>query len=30
MLIEFGDEKLVRNKLKYYEDLQFEFYGKMT
>ena len=30
MIEEFGHEKLVRDKLKYYADLQYEFYDKLT
>jgi hypothetical protein len=30
MIAEFGHDKLVRDKLKYYGDLQYEFYDKLT
>jgi hypothetical protein len=30
MIIELGHDKLVKDKLKYYGDLQFEFYEKFT
>jgi hypothetical protein len=30
MLTEFGHDKIVRDRLKYYGDLQYEFYEKLT
>lgn len=30
MITEFGHDKIVRDKLKYYSDLQFQFYEKFT
>ena len=30
MMAEFGHDKIVRDKLKYYGDLQYEFYDKLT
>ncbi len=30
MMVEFGHDKIVKDKLKYYADLQYEFYDKLT